>query len=302
MASYSSNRPRPLVVGGDGLIGRHVAARYATLGIDAFATTRNRDLAGPRRPFVDLSRSSWPDIASHRYTHVLLTAGRTGLNACHADPEGSRLVNVTRTGEFAAMQFAQDNHLLFLSSSQVFDGCRLFPAPDWPPAPVTTYGSQKADAEQILMQRHREIGTGRLTILRLSKVLHPDSGLIRRWYDRLGAGMPVTAANDMMVSPVDVGTVVDAILLIFQHGMEGVLHLSATQEISYFALAGHIASRLEASPDMVRPGRDPDLPLLMEEPPVHSVLHSGRLAEAGLVIPTPWQATDKIMAAMQSAR
>lgn len=303
MASSSSTEPKVLVVGGDGLIGRHAAARYAALGIGIHATTRKPELAGRHRPFFDLGQPSWPDIADRRYPQVLLAAGQTGLNACHSDPEGSRLVNVTHTCMFAATQFAQNSHLLFLSSSQVFDGRKPFPAPDWPPAPVTIYGSQKTDAEHALMRLQREIGKGRLTILRLSKVLHPVSGLIRHWHDRLWQGLPVTASANMMVSPIDVGTVIDAILLIFQNEAEGILHLSATDEISYFALARYIADRLGVSPALVRPGSDPDLPLLIEKPPVHSVLESGRLAGlGGLMIPTPWQAIDKVLFAMQGTR
>ena len=213
-----------LVVGGDGLIGRALVRQLAGEGRAVLASTRRRGVAGPGRPFLELTQdpSDWtpPQPVSVAF---LLAAAANQLSCC-ADPEISRKINVDHTVTLARRLIAQGAFVVFASTNLVFDG----EAPRYPtcasPTPTSEYGRQKVEAERRLLA----LGAG-VAVVRLTKVLAADMPLIGAWIEALKAGKPVNAFSDLICAPMPVAYVAQALARIGASGQGGVFHLSGSR-------------------------------------------------------------------------
>lgn len=243
----SAERPI-LIVGGDGLIGCALHGSYRAAGVPCFATSRR---AG-QHPQLDLAASSDTWELAESYSTAFLCAGRTKLADCEAHPAETALINVTRTTELARKLWERGAFVVFLSTNLVFDGNKAFPTVDDAPNPTTAYGRQKTEAEKIL----RELG-GRVTIVRMTKVVHPAMPLLLDWAAALRRGEVVHPYSDMVFSPISLEYVVSALQSIGSRQTEGTIHLSAEIDVSYAWPAASLATHLNVSSDLVQPQRAP---------------------------------------------
>lgn len=276
-----------LVVGGDSEIGAALYRRLAALGRPAAATTRRRELAGPRRPFLDLAAplDGWKPPEGTRSTCIAVAIAR--LAACAADPRASAAINVTGTLALAEQLIARGIHVLCLSSNQVFDGTTPHVAADTPTCPVSEYGRQKARTESAL-KAHMERGAP-IAILRLAKVLSPAMPLLRGWAEALAAGQRVRAFGDMTMAPTPIDVVVDVIVALMREEARGIFQLTGPRDASYADIARYLAIRIGADPALVEPVSAAAL-MPAGALPFHTTLDSTALRNAyGLAVPDVWE-------------
>jgi len=232
------------LVVGDGQMGRAMFQHCKDEGYSVVMTSRK--LTGPDILPFDLTQHGWPAFPECRT--AVLAAACSRLETCRTRPEETRLVNVTKTAALAAHLSDRGARVVFLSSSHVFDGESRFPLPDDAVSPRTEYGRQKVEAEKALDR------IGACTVVRMTKVVHPDWDRIVGWRDRLLSGQPVKAYADMVVAPIFMDQTVRAIIAISRIGLKrGVWHLSASSEMSYLDMARTIAVRVGASASLVEP-------------------------------------------------
>lgn len=223
------SRPSLLVVGLDSMIGSALMQEAESRGIPCQGTSRRPGA----RWHLDLAASpeSWqfPENA----TTAILCAARSRLADCEARPEETRAINVTATVALARRLNSQGTRIVFISSNQVFPH-DLPCAPDesTPVAPVTTYGRQKAEAEQAILEL-----SPKNAVIRLTKVISPDHGLLAEWKRMIASGKPINAYSNLKISPIPLRTTSNRILDIAQSGREGILHLGGSRELSYVELA-----------------------------------------------------------------
>ena len=276
-----------LVVGGDSEIGAALYRRLVVLDRPAAATTRRPELAGPRRPFLDLAAplDGWKPPEGTRATCI--TAAIAHLAACAADPATSAAVNVTGTLALAERLIPRRIHILFLSSNQVFDGTTPHVAAETPTCPVSEYGRQKARTEAAL-KAHMERGAP-IAILRLAKVLSPTMALLRGWVEALSAGQRVRAFRDMTMAPTPIDIVVDAIIALMREEARGIFQLTGPRDASYADISRHLAIRIGTDPALVEPVSAAAF-MPAGATPLHTTLDSTALRNAyGLVVPDVWQ-------------
>jgi dTDP-4-dehydrorhamnose reductase len=238
-----------LIVGGDSLIGRALHESYLGAGVPCLATSRR---AG-QHPRLDLAASPETWELGDSYSAAFLCAGRTKLADCEAHPTETALINVTRTTELARKLWERGAFVVFLSTNLVFDGNKAFPTVEDTPNPTTVYGRQKADAEKILC----ELGE-RVTIVRLTKVVHPAMPLLLDWAAALRRQEVIHPYSDMVFSPILLRYVVGALQSIALRRAGGIIHLSAERDISYTSFAASLAERLDVSPDLIQPQLAPE--------------------------------------------
>jgi dTDP-4-dehydrorhamnose reductase len=238
-----------LLIGGDSEIGAATAGVLKARNIAGAATTRRRDQASADRPFLDLAAplDDWQPPQGTRAACVFVSVAR--LAACAADPVRSAHINVDQTIALTDRLLAQDIHVLFLSSNQVFDGSRAHLPADAPHSPVSEYGRQKAQTEAALMQRQADGAS--IAILRLSKVISPNMALIRDWIGALKQKKPIRAFHDMAMAPVPAGLVSEAVLALMQDRSRGVFQLTGPRDVSYADTARYLARRLDVDPALV---------------------------------------------------
>jgi dTDP-4-dehydrorhamnose reductase len=238
---------RILVVGGDGRIGAALCRYLRGAGETVSATTRRQD-APEGSVFLDLGEDpgTWtlpPDVRA-----AVLCAAASGIDRCENDPAATARINVEAVCDLAA-RLPQAAFMVFLSTSQVFDGSLAFPEPDAPVSPPTQYGRQKALAEGRLLAEF----PSRVAVLRLTKVFDARGALAAGWTRALLRGEPVEPFSDMVFSPVPLSSVAACVRLLLDRRCAGVFHWSGERDVSYTDFALALARRLGAEPGLVRP-------------------------------------------------
>jgi dTDP-4-dehydrorhamnose reductase len=283
-----------LLVGGDSEIGAATARTMNQRDIAGVATTRRREQVGAGRPFLDLTAplDDWRPPEGTRAACVFVAIAR--LAACAADPAGSAHVNVTQTLTLIDRLLAQNIHVVFLSTNQVFDGSRANLPADAPRSPVSEYGRQKARTEAALLDR---MGRGApVAILRLAKVVSPDMALVRGWIDALEQRKPIRAFHDMTMAPAPAALVSDVILALSQNRAEGIFQFTGPHDVSYAETGRYLAARLQADPKLVEETSALDNGLPDGATPRHTTLDSSAIRERfGLQCPDAWPVIDTVM-------
>ncbi len=274
-----------LVVGAGGLIGKALAERLAGEGWPVLCTTRT---PRPGAIALDLAKdvSSW--TPPRRVDVAYLCAAVVSLHQCRTDPVGSYAVNVTGTVNLARTLLHHGAHVVFTSSNLVFDGSLARPRSDTPVSPATEYGRQKVETERQLLAL-----SDRVCVVRLTKVFGPNTPLLTRWAEDLRRGQTIHPFVDLPVAPVALDFAVDVLLEVGRRRLGGIVQVSATEEITYEAVARRIADQLGVSQELVVPIRAADSRLDLEHVPQHAALDVTRLRnEIGMTPPDVWSTID----------
>jgi dTDP-4-dehydrorhamnose reductase len=235
---------------------------------------------------LDDEPSSWRLPASVDVAY--LCASVTSLQACRADPQGSRRINVDRILALAERLIERAALVVFPSTNLVFDGSAANCHPDHARCPRTEYGRQKAAAERGLL----DIG-GRLAIVRLSKVLPPGFSLGRQWAAALRRGDSIRPFSDMVMSPVTLPAAVAVLTAIGDRRLTGIFQFSADRDVTYEQAARRLARRLGADPQQIRPQLARDGEPRIEHVPSHTTLDSKRTErECDVPQPRAWESLE----------
>jgi dTDP-4-dehydrorhamnose reductase len=233
-----------LVVGGDSLVGSAIRLHCRDAGIPVEISSRR---AGTTGVFLDLWDPDFASLERTRYGFALICAAVTDMRACQDEPALTRQINVTNTIDLMRRLADRGTHLLFLSSSQVFDGETANPAEDAATCPKNEYGAQKLAVEQAIARHDLPAA-----ILRPTKILasHPV-GVFKAWFEALGKGKAIQAATNMALSPVMATDVAQAAVRLAAGRHRGIWHLGASDEMTYFAAARLMAERQHMPPALV---------------------------------------------------
>lgn len=247
----SSLNYRFLVVGADGLVGSALVASLERRGADVIGTSRRKGRLGANRFFLDLADEASVDVVEKgSFSCAFLCAGITNMIMCEAKHGYSRQINVINTLNLARRLRASGARVVFLSSNTVFNGKALRPSEEADHCPSTEYGRQKVEVEQELLSSG---DAESVSIVRLSKVLSPVSGMAAEFIKQLTLGEPCMAFNDLWMSPISLDCVTRALLALAAGKYSGVFHLSGSDEITYAEFAHRLAAHIGADPTLVRP-------------------------------------------------
>jgi len=181
-----------------------------------------------------------------------------------------------------------ENFIIYLSTNQVFDGSIPNRLGDDAPSPRTEYGRQKAEVE-----RHLEAFAGRVSIVRLTKVLGTNESLLNGWLDALRKGEVIHPFKDMVMSPVPLSLVVTVLGKIIETRLPGIVQISGEMDVTYADVAYHLARRAGASKELVQPISYVEACLRLESAPPHTTLDTSRLRDGlGLKPPDVWATID----------
>jgi dTDP-4-dehydrorhamnose reductase len=88
-------------------------------------------------------------------------------------------------------------------------------------------------------------------VLRLTKVLTPNAGILSQWIAQLGDGKTVRALSDRRLSPLTIAHAVDAIAALIENGEGGIYHASGAADVSYADAARFVARGIGVASDRV---------------------------------------------------
>jgi len=226
------------IIGGDSLIGQALAENWTQNGLSFHFSTRQRELVSTNRPFLDLEYIESSQIDYHQYDAAVFCAAMSKLSDCETNPEKSRKINVLATSRIIHSLTQSGVFVLFLSSSQVFDGTQPFRRPTEKPCPVNQYGKQKAEAEDEILK------IPNTAILRMAKVIHPNLPLFQKWKHKLIAGESIYSYKNYYFSPVELNKVVKTINLIIEKKQPGIHHTLSGEDVSYYDYAINLGKLL----------------------------------------------------------
>jgi NAD(P)-dependent dehydrogenase (short-subunit alcohol dehydrogenase family) len=119
-----------LVVGVDGQVGGPLADHLQSQGVNVLGTTRRKDRVENGRVYLDLAEpeENWPALPD--VETAILCASVTRLETCENDPTGTAKVNVDGVVALARKLAARGTHILYLSTTGVFDFTEPFSRDD----------------------------------------------------------------------------------------------------------------------------------------------------------------------------
>jgi dTDP-4-dehydrorhamnose reductase len=224
-----SSCARPvLVTGASGTLGSAFARLCARRGLAFRALSRHElditDRAAAER--IVRETGAWA---------VINAAGYVRVDDAERDVEECRRLNVTGADALARACAAHGIPLVAFSSDLVFDGARRAPYVESDRvAPLGVYGRTKAECEERVLDVHPSA-----LVVRTAAFFGPwdDWNFLTRTLASLALGVPVDAADDLIVSPTYVPDLVHATLDLLIDGERGIWHLANAGEITWAELA-----------------------------------------------------------------
>lgn len=213
-----------LVIGGESTIGSMIAHVGHAEGWRVIKTSRSKNA----EHYFDLSDDAamWnlpegPGIA-------LISASITSVNLCETNREMTDYINVKQTIQLINFLNSLNYHIIFLSTSLVFDGNEPYPLPYNDICPITVYGKQKAHVENYIRNNIKS-----WCIIRLSKILSINNMLFSKWYYNIVNSICVDAFGDAYISPLNIIDIAKYLFNIMIERKCAIYHVSATDQISY---------------------------------------------------------------------
>lgn len=293
-----SSRPRILVVGATGQLGRELQRSFANEAEIIAAHRGAADLTMPDQ-LRALVRGAAPDV-------ILNAAAYTAVDRAESEPELAMAVNAQAPATLAQEALRAGALLVHYSTDYVFDGSKTVPwAETDTPNPLSVYGASKLAGENAI----RAAG-GRHLIFRTSWVYGPHGNNFLLTMLRLGRERSeLNVVNDQLGSPtssIELANATQAIvrgILSGHYGPSdtwtGTYHMTCSGSVSWCGFAQAIFARagalLAGKVPSVNPIPSSAYPTAARRPH-NSVLSNEKLFAHFGVRLAPWQsALDEVM-------
>ena len=246
-----------LITGASGTLGSAFARLCGARGLACRALTRH-DLDVTDRGAVERA------IRASGAWAVINAAGYVRVDDAEYDADACHRLNATAAETLARACEAAGIPLVAYSSDLVFDGEKgaAYVESDRV-APVGVYGWSKAQCEARVLAAH----PGAL-VVRTAAFFGPwdEWNFITRTLASLALGVPVDAADDLVVSPTYVPDLVHATLDLLIDGERGIWHLANAGETTWADLARAAARGADLDETLVRGRPHAELGLVARRP------------------------------------
>ena len=274
-----------LIVGIDSNIGNEISKRLKSQGKRVIGTSRVPNKT--RQPDVnclDLRQdpANWeiPDGVKV----AIFCASIASVKECRLNPVLSNQVNVTSTITLLKRLIDRDVHVVFPSSTLVFDGNTPYQKTNDPTNPLTLYGKQKATIEEMLGELPNH------SIVRLAKVLGRRNPLFQSWRSSLRESKPIHPFTDLKVSPISLDFVADFLISIAENQYCGTFHAGGNEDLSYFDISQRIAREMGLERALIQPKMAAESGIPQNEIPNHTTLDTmGSYKQVGMKPPDMWE-------------
>jgi dTDP-4-dehydrorhamnose reductase len=224
--SQVSARDTILIVGADGMIGSKLGELATRSGIRWRGTSRR--VGAQWQLDLKMHPDSWQIPASTEI--AIICAGRAKLEDCEANPDETRAINFTAMLELAGR----------LKYTALADEST-------PVSPANEYGRQKAAVEAAILAF-----SPKNIVIRLTKVLSTDHGILKEWINCIADGQIITAYDNLYCSPILLNDAGRQILDIAMNRNGGIYHLCSSNSISYYQLAKSLLLKMNADLNLIK--------------------------------------------------
>ena len=257
-----------LIIGADGQIGGSLLQFFKSNSYRVTGTSRRKDT---NHYYWDMENSFNGNIPLIEFDLIYICAAITNIKYCRENPEIARQVNIKSIVSMLEKLNQNNKHIVFLSSSAVFDCKEPKMMENREHLPATEYGRLKVELELIVRERSDA------SILRMTKVLSPNFQLFKNWKVDLMAGRKITAFTDLSMSPILINDVVEILFNIGVGKKPGIYQISGLSDISYYDAAKYLAKKLNVSERLVMPSSAKLYGIPVEEILMYTSLNSEKV-------------------------
>ncbi len=216
---------RLLVIGGSGLVGRHILRAAQAAGHTAVGTFRRQAQPG-LAPFDGADEDRFEGLLEeHEPDVVVHAAGWTWVDGCEDDPERAQRENAAQPGTLARRCAQHGRRFVYFSTSYVFDGTRGPYAETDPPCPINVYAHSKLAGEEAVLAAT----AGSALIPRVICVYGEEAQrknfawqVLRAWQE----GIALTLPSDQRGNPSYAGDLGRWLVRLLERGAQGIWHLA----------------------------------------------------------------------------
>lgn len=220
-------------------------------GHRVLASTRRRGTLSEKRLYLDLEDCK-SFCLPNGIGYVFVVAAVTNYERCETDPLAHK-INVELIPRLVLSLLEQDVFVTFISTNTVFGGEHAWPSEYDPQAPKIPYARQKAQAENIIREGAYNSKTeDLLSIVRLTKILALSTPPLPAWFSAWSRGEQIQPFADLIFAPMSSKFVGESLASIGESGVNGNLHLSGAENISYVDLANNLASYIPIGPGLIK--------------------------------------------------
>ncbi len=218
-----------LIIGSDGEIGSYTLNKYKKIGTKVVGTSKRNTINENDKIKFDLLDKKFP-FDFDNYDSCLICAGINKIEYCDKNPVQARKVNVLSTIRLIEECKKNNIYVIYLSSASVFDGRRSFYQVNDKPNPFTKYGEFKFEVEKFILKNYLE----KTSVLRLTKVISPNTPIIKKWLKDYAEGKTIYAYKDKFIAPVSLSQVYLKINRLIDTKKSGLFHISGNYDISFY--------------------------------------------------------------------
>ncbi|MCO4292458.1 SDR family oxidoreductase [Solitalea sp. MAHUQ-68] len=173
--------------------------------------------------------------------HVIHTAAMTNVDACEAEKELCKQLNVDSVAYFIEACKANQSHFVHLSTDFIFDGANGPYDEDAAPNPLSYYGQTKLESEELLKQSDIDYAILR-TIIVYGVVKDMSRSNIVLWAKgALESKKSINVVNDQFRNPTLAEDLADACILAVEKKAQGVFNASGKDFMSILEIVERIA-------------------------------------------------------------
>ena len=270
-------KPRLLVTGGAGFLGTHLLQQARSFT----ATGTLHRTAATSLPDVSFHTC---DLQQAHEVRILLDRVRPEIiihTAC--SDQGGNLSAIASAAGLLAIQSAERRiRFIHLSTDQVFDGTAAPYTEQDAPSPINSYGTAKAQAEDLVRSLNPQA-----TIVRTSLLydLYTPDRQTKQLIQTIQTGEPYHLFIDEFRCPIWVKNLADALLELATKDYAGILHVGGAKSLNRWDLGMELLEHFGIKPTpniqkgtieesgLVRPKN-----LILDSTSAHQVLHTPLLS------------------------
>jgi len=204
-----------------------------------------------------LFKTAKPDAVIH-------TAALSKAALCEQNPTFSRQINVEATRQIAQLSAKANIPLLFTSTNLIFDGKNAPYRESDAPSPLSEYGLQKSETEQVMLSEHPHSTVCRMPLMYGN--LPDTNNFFLDWMHRLENGILLKAFTDEYRTPVHATDAALGLFLLLEKKKTGIWHLGGKVSISRYDFAMQMVNVFGFSQANVQPLTQAELNLTAPRP------------------------------------
>ena len=269
-----------LVAGASGFLGRNLTLEALASACQVVGVVHEQpvDDLSVESVSADLTQPSAAKALLQRLrpATVVNCAAFADVDACEANQERARLLNVELPRSLASACAELGVGLVHISTDSVFDGTRGGYTESDEPAPVNVYSRSKLEGERAVQSSFPEALIVRTNFIGVS---NRGAGLADWASSRLEAGERINGFADVIFSPLLANELARVVLAAIDCGLQGLYHASAADACSKYDFACRLAAALGVDTGLVKSARLADAKLPAPRP-LNTSMSPARLEKA----------------------